>query len=82
MSKKNHDHHNSKVFLFAISATVLMGSFILGSQFVQHSMAQDPSQMGRDMGLNEIGNQTANQSAGLATHQSSVYQANLQINDL
>jgi hypothetical protein len=59
MFKKYYDR---KIFLVAISAAVLVGSFVVSSQFVQPSAAQD---MGQDVGRNETGNQTANQSAGL-----------------
>jgi hypothetical protein len=48
--------------LIAISVAILIGTFAVGSQLVQPSLAQE---MGQDVGLNEIDNQTANQSAGL-----------------
>jgi hypothetical protein len=51
-----------KIFVITISVAILIGTFALGSQFVQQSLAQD---LGQDVGLNETGNQTANQSAGL-----------------
>jgi hypothetical protein len=50
-----------KIFVIIMSVA-LIGTFALGSQFVQQSLAQD---LGQDVGLNETGNQTANQSAGL-----------------
>ena len=65
MSEKYHDRHKKNIFLIAISAVVIIGSFVVGSQFVRYSMAQDSSQMGQDVGRNETGNQTANQSAQL-----------------
>jgi hypothetical protein len=59
MSEKYH--HSKKMCLVAVSAAILLGSFVVSSQFVQQSLAQD---MGQDVGRNETGNQTANQSAG------------------
>ena len=47
MYKKNQKHCERKIFLVAISAAVLVGSFVVGSQFVQLSMAQDLSQLGQ-----------------------------------
>ena len=60
MSEKYH--HSKTMYLVAVSAAILLGSFVVGSQFVQQSLAQD---MGQDVERNETGNQTANQSAGL-----------------
>ena len=57
-----YDDNKRKIFLIAISAAVIISSFIMGSQFVQQSLAQD---LGQDVKRNETGNQTANQSAGL-----------------
>jgi hypothetical protein len=54
-----------KTFVIAISVVILIGTFAVGSQVVQQSLAQDSSQMGQDVERNEPGNQTANQSAGL-----------------
>ena len=51
-----------KIFVITISVAILIGTFAVGSQFVQQSLAQD---LGQDVGLNETGNKTANQSAGL-----------------
>ena len=48
--------------LVTVSAAILLGSFVVGSQFVQQSLAQE---MGQDVERNETGNQTANQTAGL-----------------
>jgi hypothetical protein len=71
MSKKHQDHYDRKIFLVAISAAVLVGSFVVGSQFVQPSTAQDLSQLaqqarervvGQLAGGNQTGNQTGNQS--------------------
>jgi len=51
-----------KISLIGISVAILIGTFAVGNQFVQQSLAQD---LGQDVGRNETGNQTANQSAGL-----------------
>ncbi len=68
---------NRKILLVAISTAVLLGSFVVGSQLVQPSMAQDLGQMGQQakervggavgqlMGGNQTGNQTGNQSGGM-----------------
>jgi hypothetical protein len=58
-------YDGSKIFLIGISVAILTGTFVVGSQSVQQSLAQDSSQMGQDVKRNETGNQTANQSAGL-----------------
>jgi hypothetical protein len=60
MSEKYH--HSKTMYLVAVSAAILLGSFVVGSQFLQQTLAQD---MGQDVERNETGNQTANQSAGL-----------------
>jgi hypothetical protein len=52
-----------KIFVITISVPLLIGTFAVGSQFVQQSLAQDSSQMGQDV-RNEAGNQTANQGLG------------------
>jgi hypothetical protein len=77
MSKKNQEHCERKILLVAISAAVLVGSFVVGSQYVQPSMAQDLGQMGQQAkekvggavgqltGGNQTGNQTGNQSGGM-----------------
>jgi hypothetical protein len=52
-----------KIFLIAISAAVIISSFIVGSQFVQPSLSQGLIQQGQLAGFNETGNQTTNQSA-------------------
>ena len=75
MYKKNQEHCERKILLVAISAAVLVGSFVVGSQFVKSSMAQ--GQMGEEakekiggaaklkvLG-NQTGNQTGNQSGGV-----------------
>jgi hypothetical protein len=57
--------YERKIFVITISVAILIGSFAVGSQVVQQSLAQNSSQMGQDVERNETGNQTANQSAGL-----------------
>jgi hypothetical protein len=57
--------YESKIFLITISVAILIGTFAVGSQLVQQSLAQDSNQMGQDVNRNETGNQTANQSAGI-----------------
>ena len=69
MFKKYYDR---KILLVAISAAVLISSFVVSSQFVQPSAAQDLSQLGQQArekvlgqlsgGDNQTGNQTGNQS--------------------
>jgi hypothetical protein len=44
---------SKKMYLVAVSAAILLGSFVVGSQFVQQSLAQD---MGQDVERNETGN--------------------------
>jgi len=67
--------------LTSISAAVLLGSFVIGNQLVQPSMAQDLGQMGEqakekiggavqqltggNQTGNQSGNQTGNQSGGV-----------------
>ena len=62
MSKK---YDETKMFLIGISVAILIGSFAVGGQLVQQSLAQNSGQMGQDVERNETGNQTANQSAGI-----------------
>jgi hypothetical protein len=76
MSRNHLDNCNRKMILVAISTAVLLGSFVVGSQLVQPSMAQDLGQMGQQakekiggavgqlMDGNRTGNQTGNQSGG------------------
>ena len=73
MSKNNQDNCGRKIFLTSISAAVLVGSFIIGSQLVQPSMGQLGEQVkekiggaiGQVVGGNQSGNQTGNQSGGM-----------------
>ena len=71
MSKNIQYNCNRKIFLVAISAAVLVGSFVVGSQLVQPSMAQDLGEQAKEkiggavgqlMDGNQTGNQTGNQS--------------------
>ncbi len=74
---KNQEHCERKILLVAISAAVLLGSFAIGSQLIQPSIAQDLSQMreqakekiggavGQYTDGNQTGNQTGNQSGGV-----------------
>jgi hypothetical protein len=55
-------YDGNKIFLVGISVVLLIGTFAVGSQVVQQSLAQE---LGQDVERNETGNQTANQSAGL-----------------
>ena len=71
MMSKNHQYNcNRKISLIAISAAVLVGSFVVGSQLVQPSMAQMGEQAKEKIGGaveqlaggNQTGNQSGNQS--------------------
>jgi hypothetical protein len=71
MTKNYQDSLHRKLFLTSISAAILVGSFVIGSQ---PSMAQDLGQMEEQVqeklggvltGGNQTGNQTGNQSGGL-----------------
>jgi hypothetical protein len=61
------------MLLIEVSAAVLASSFVIGSQFVQPSMAQDMGQMGEQAkekiggAVQQLtsGNQTGNQSGGV-----------------
>ena len=73
MSKHHQDNLNRRIFLTSISAAILVGSFVIGSQLVQPSMAQVLGQMG-EQAKEKIGgalqnrtggNQTGNQSGGV-----------------
>jgi hypothetical protein len=73
MSKNLQDNCDRKIFLIAISAAVLVGAFVVGSQHVQPAMAQMGQQakeriggaVGQLMDGNQTGNQTGNQSGGV-----------------
>ena len=63
MLDKHQDYYDRKIFLLIISAAVITSSFVVGSQFVQPSLAQNLIRQGQLAGFNETGNRTANQSA-------------------
>jgi hypothetical protein len=60
----SHKFDERKIFIITISVAILIGTFAVGSQVVQQSLAQNSSQMGQDVERNETGNQTANQGLG------------------
>ena len=71
MSRKQQDRYFRKISVIAVSAAVLAISFVIGSQLIQPSMAQDLGQqakekigglMGQLTGGNQSGNQTGNQT--------------------
>ncbi|MGH9912150.1 MAG: hypothetical protein ACRD4W_06885 [Nitrososphaeraceae archaeon] len=62
MSKKNQNHYDKKIFFVAISAAILVGSFVVGSQFVQSSMAQDVREQAREEILGQLGGDGDNQT--------------------
>jgi hypothetical protein len=47
MSRKHQHNYDRKKILAVISAAILVGSFVVTSQFVQLSLAQDLSQLGQ-----------------------------------
>jgi hypothetical protein len=73
ISRKHQHNYDRKKILAVISAAILVGSFVVTSQFVQLSLAQDLSQFGQQAkdriggvlgqftGGNQTGNQTDNQ---------------------
>jgi hypothetical protein len=73
MSKNNQDNCGRKIFLTSISAALLVGSFVIGSQLVQPSMGQLGEQVkekiggaiGQVVGGNQSGNQSGNQTGGV-----------------
>jgi hypothetical protein len=78
MTKNYQDNLHRKLFLTSISTAILVGFFVIGSQLVQPSMAQDLGQMeeqvqeqlggvltGGNQTGNQTDNQTGNQSGGL-----------------
>jgi hypothetical protein len=63
MFKNHRDSLNRRIFLTSISAVVLVGSFVIGSQLVQPSMAQDlGGQIGEQAG--QIGEQAKEKVGG------------------
>ena len=73
LSEKRQDHYDRKILLVAISAALLLSSFVTGSQFIQPSLAQGLAQKGEQAkervggagGQLAGGNQTGNQSGGV-----------------
>jgi len=70
MSKNQQDSCFRKISVIAISAAVLASSFVIGTQLIQPSMAQDLGQQAKEkiggmMGQLTGGNQTGNQSGGV-----------------
>lgn len=63
MTKNNQDNLNRRIFLTSISAAVLVGSFVIGSQLVEPSMAQDlGGQIGEQAG--QMGEQAKEKVGG------------------
>jgi hypothetical protein len=63
MFKNHRDNLNRRIFLTSISAAVLVGSFVIGSQLVQPSMAQDlGGQIGEQVG--QMGEQVKEKVGG------------------
>ena len=68
MFKNYRDNLNRRIFLTSISAAVLVGFFVIGSQLVQPSMAQDYGEQAKEKvggalqnltsGANQTGNRT------------------------
>ena len=69
LSEKRQGHYDRKIILVAISASLLLTSFVIGSQFIQPSIAQIGQQakegVGGAVGQLTGGNQTGNQSGGV-----------------
>jgi hypothetical protein len=51
----SHKFDGGKTFVITISVAILIGTFAVGSQGVQQSLAQNSSQMGQDVERNETG---------------------------
>jgi hypothetical protein len=76
MSIKKQNHYYGKMSLIAVSAAILVSSFVIATQVIHQAKAQDLGQMGQKvkekageyLGGNQTGNQTGNSSAlgGLA----------------
>jgi hypothetical protein len=67
MTNNHQDNLNRRIFLTSISAAVLVGSFVIGSQLVEPSMAQDlGGQIGEQAGqLGEQAGQLGEQAGQL-----------------
>jgi hypothetical protein len=76
MSIKKQNYYYGKMSLIAVSAAILVSSFVIATQVIHQANAQDLGQMGQKvkekageyLGGNQTGNQTGNSSAlgGLA----------------
>jgi hypothetical protein len=67
MSSNHQDTRDKKIFITAISLAVVVGSFTVGSQLLQPSVAQDLNQS-REQARERIhvdGNLTGNQTDGV-----------------
>jgi|SoiMetStandDraft_2_1073263.scaffolds.fasta_scaffold10646_2 hypothetical protein len=71
MMYKNHqDDLNRRILLTSISAAVLVGSFVIGSQLLQPSMAQEYGEQAKEkvggalQNLTSGANQTGNRTGG------------------
>jgi hypothetical protein len=63
MTNNHQDNLNRRIFLTSISAAVLVGSFVIGSQLVEPSMAQDlGGQIGEQAG--QLGEQAKEKVGG------------------
>jgi len=63
MFRNHQDNLNRRIFLTSISAGVLVGSFVIASQLVQPSMAQDLGQMG-EQAKEKVGGALQNLTSG------------------
>ena len=66
MFKNHQDNLNRRLFLTLISAAILVGSSVIGSQLVQPSMAQELKEKvgGALQNLTSGANQTGNRTGG------------------
>jgi hypothetical protein len=63
MTNNHQDNLNRRIFLTSISAAVLVGSFVIGGQLVEPSMAQDlGGQIGEQAG--QLGEQAKEKVGG------------------
>jgi len=70
MYKNHQDDLNRRILLTSISAAVLVGSFVIGSQLLQPSMAQEYGEQAKEkvggalQNLTSGANQTGNRTGG------------------
>jgi hypothetical protein len=70
MFKNHQDDLNRRILLTSISAAVLVGSFVIGSQLLQPSMAQEYGEQAKEkvggalQNLTSGANQTGNRTGG------------------